>query len=111
VLVERHRAGFYSAIYRAEEIQRSRNDVNLLASLFAAKEATSKALGTGFAYMVPTGVKPSDIEIILDETRPAKIRLFGTALERAMSLNLSDWALTLSFFDDHALAFVIASAD
>lgn len=63
-----------SRILAASEARRG----EIAAGLFAAKEAVSKALGTGFV-----GFGPGDIEIIPDGAGKPQCVLHGKALERA----------------------------
>lgn len=63
-----------------------------LAARFAAKEATSKALGTGMAG----GVGWTQIEVVQPGGRVPELRLSGAALARFMSLGATRSHLTLS---------------
>jgi holo-[acyl-carrier protein] synthase len=55
------------------------NMAEALAARYAAKEAVSKCLGTGFKY----GVRRQDIEVVGNERGAPSIRLHGTAAELA----------------------------
>lgn len=78
------------------------------AARFAAKEAVSKALGTGIA----SGVSLTDIEIINDERGKPCVFLHGSALEyynnvvKGLSIDVS-----LSHSDTSAIAFAVILAD
>lgn len=78
------------------------------AARFAAKEAVSKALGTGIA----SGVSLTDIEIINDERGKPCVFLHGPALEyynnavKGFSIDIS-----LSHSDSTAIAFAVILAD
>jgi len=74
-----------------------------LAMFFAAKEAVSKALGTGF---VGFGMK--DIEVIYQASGKPDIVLHGGALLRAKSLGVQHIHLSLTDDAGDALAFAIA---
>ena len=73
-----------------------------VAKRFAAKEAVSKALGTGFR----DGIYLSDIEIISDELGKPFVELKSNALLRAKQEGVRKIHLTLS--DD--TPFVVATA-
>lgn len=72
-----------------------------VAKLFAAKEAASKALGTGFSG----GIAWSDIEISHDSNGRPLLVFYNKALKQAQKLtgseNFSAW---LSLSDDYPLA-------
>ncbi len=53
------------------------------ATRFAAKEAVSKALGSGFR----SGITLKDIEIVHDSLGGPKVNLYGNALSRAFSVS------------------------
>ena len=73
-----------------------------VAKRFAAKEAVSKALGTGFR----DGIYLADIEIISDELGKPFVELKANALLRAKNIGIKKIHLTLS--DD--APFVAATA-
>ena len=74
-----------------------------LAGRFAAKEAASKALGTGWR-----GVAWKEIEVIRDLTGAPSLRLHGRAERIAASLGLRCWEVSVSHERDYAIAFVLA---
>jgi holo-[acyl-carrier protein] synthase len=63
-----------------------------LAARFAAKEATSKALGTGLAG----GVSWTQIEVVQPGGRVPTLRLSGAALERFQAIGATRSHLSLS---------------
>lgn len=77
-----------------------------LAGRFAAKEATSKVLGTGFI-----GVSWKEIEVLRLPTGAPQLRLSGRAQERAQDLKLNHFELTMSHEKDYAIAFVLGYGD
>ena len=79
------------------------NTARRLAMLFAAKEAVSKALGTGFHQ----GVSPKLIETIHLPSGKPEINLYGTAQQKAEALGISQVHISLSDDDGVALAFAI----
>jgi holo-[acyl-carrier protein] synthase len=78
-----------------------------LAKRWAAKEAISKALGTGIAQ----GVGFTDMTIGHTELGQPTIVLSGGALARANQLKIQRWHLSISDEKNHAVAFVIAEGD
>ena len=80
------RPHFVDRVFTAAEAERIRaaSDIRrseIAAGLFAAKEAVSKALGTGLA-----GIGLSDIEIIPDDAGCPRCTLNGSAKARARNL-------------------------
>jgi holo-[acyl-carrier protein] synthase len=76
-----------------------------LAKRWAAKEAISKALGTGIAQ----GVGFADMTIAHSALGQPKITLTGGALARAQALTITEWHLSISDEKHYAIAFVVAS--
>lgn len=76
-----------------------------LAKRFAAKEAVSKAFGTGFR----DGIYLSDIEILNDNLGRPTVRLAGNAKKYMQKIAGNNFNIHLSLSDDYpfALAFVI----
>ncbi|KLN64389.1 holo-ACP synthase [Vibrio sp. VPAP30] len=74
-----------------------------LAKRFAAKEAASKALGTGIAL----GVSFHDFEITNDELGKPVLSLSGTALELAKQKQVEHIHLSISDERHYAVATVI----
>lgn len=95
---------FLSRVYTERERARYRNRVSELAARFAAKEAVSKALGTGLP-----GMNWRDVEIMPDPRGKPLVALSGRAAERAKVLGLTNFAVSLTHTDDLALAFVVAT--
>ncbi len=74
-----------------------------LAARFAAKEAVSKALGTGFGR-----IKWTEIEVVTEENDKPQVRLYGAAREAAETMGVSKISLSLSHCKEYAVAFVVA---
>jgi holo-[acyl-carrier protein] synthase len=116
-VIERHGERFLERIFtdaeRARAERRAKNEnmvVATYAKRFAAKEACSKALGTG----IRRGVWWRDMGVVnLPGGRPT-MQLTGGALERLRALTPDGWQarIDLSITDDWPLAqaFVIISA-
>ena len=102
--LERWGDRFRRRVYTEAELVYCRGRVPELAARFAAKEAISKALGTGMR-----GIFWTEMEILGDRRGKPQVRLCGRALARAEQLGLQEWAISLSHSDENALAFVVAS--
>ncbi len=74
-----------------------------LAKRFAAKEAASKALGTGIAH----GVSFQDFEISNDDNGKPVLTLSGKALQIAQASAVQNWHITISDERHYAVATVI----
>ena len=81
---------------------RKKNLMNRLAGRFAAKEATSKVLGTGLR-----GVYFKEIEILRESSGAPKILLHKRAKQKAEEKRLVDFEVSISHERDFAIAFVI----
>jgi holo-[acyl-carrier protein] synthase len=77
-----------------------------LAARFAAKEAMSKALGTGIVGR--GGILWGEVEVLPDARGKPLVRLHGRAQDRAQSLGLKKFAISLSHSQEYAVAFVVA---
>lgn len=72
---------------------------------WAVKEAVMKALGWGLDRL-----DPHQIEVHGAGEEP-RLELHGAAAERAASLGLTQWALSVSHTDNEAIASVVAIGD
>lgn len=104
--VERHGDRFLKRVYTAMEQADCGCNYQSLAARFAAKEAVSKAFGTGIG-----AVAFKELEITRVESGAPEIRLHGRAKELAEQLGLNTWSISLSHSEDYALAFVVALGD
>jgi len=98
---------FEQRIYSAAEITQAKargNPGRRFAMLFAAKEAVSKALGTGFHQ----GVAPCHIETIHQPSGKPVILLHGGAAAAAFRLGVVNVHVSLSDDDGIAMAFAVA---
>ena len=79
--------------------------VNSYAKIYAAKEACSKALGTGLAK----GIFWKDIEVINDKYGKPFIKLHNNALKRINKITNKDYNIEVSLSDEknYAIANVI----
>lgn len=101
----RHGDRFLKRCFSQEEIRFARlhaDPVPRLAARYAAKEAGSKALGTGIAR----GILWKDIEVVRVEGERPHIRFHGRAAERAKRLGMTAAHVSLTHARDVAAAVV-----
>ena len=92
----------YTEDEQAECAKRGKSAVRSLAVRFAAKEAVSKALGTG----IGPNAAFTEIEIVQDDQGAPWVRLHGAASERYQQLQGLDLAISLT----HEKAYCVAQA-
>ncbi len=101
---------FLRRVYTPAEIAYCGSRAASLAARWAAKEAASKALGTGWAPQLPHAAGWIDwIEIEVERLPSGQpsLRLHGKAQTRAAALGIVDWQLSLSHTREHAIAMVL----
>lgn len=107
---ERFEQRVFTDVERAKAASRPHTRAGTLAKRFAAKEAYSKAVGTGFKR----GVFMKDIGVVNAPSGAPTLKLSGGALTRLESLVPSGYRplIHLTLTDDHpwAQAFVIIEA-
>jgi holo-[acyl-carrier protein] synthase len=107
---ERFEARVFTAVERAKANRRPFTKAGTLAKRFAAKEAFSKAVGTGFKR----GVFMKDIGVVNAPSGAPTLALTGGALERLNAMVPAGYrpVIHLTLTDDHpwAQAFVIIEA-
>lgn len=86
-----------------ESLHPSPRAVAWVAARFAAKEATVKALGTGFSE----GIAPCEIEVSSTPSGKPELVLHGNAAKKAERLGVQTLHLTLTHTRDNAAAVVI----
>lgn len=94
---------FLRRVYTDRERERYGSRPSELAARFAAKEATSKALGTGIR-----GIRWRDMEILSNRRGKPVLVLHGSAAERANALGLVAFDVSLTHSRTDAMAFVVA---
>lgn len=94
---------FLHRVYTEQERSRYRTRINELAGRFAAKEATSKVLGTGIR-----GIKWREMEILSNRRGKPVLVLHGSAAERAALLGFTDFSVSLTHSRTDAVAIVVA---
>ncbi len=97
------RRRFIERVFTPEEIAQARDHNDTFSGLFAAKEAASKALGTGIGR-----VHWQDIEIIHLPSGQPVINLYGNAKKVADHLGLTTWSVSISHDRDKAVAIAVA---
>ena len=102
-VIERHGDHFLSRVFTSRELAEVGEKPQSLAARFAAKEAVTKALGTGIGR-----VTWHDIEILHNHAGAPKLHLHGMARTLANELNLAAWSLSLSHTQKQAVAVVVA---
>ncbi len=109
-LVEMYGDRFLSRVFTRREIEVAGQRATLgerLGTRFAAKEATMKALGTGWRC----GVQFTQIEVRKLPTGVPEIVLSGAAKQRAEELGVKRIHLSLSHETDKAMAVVILEGE
>ncbi|HEY7370146.1 MAG TPA: holo-ACP synthase [Thermoanaerobaculia bacterium] len=103
--LERHGERFLARVFVPGEIRRSRRHPRAfaehVAGRFAAKEATMKALGTGWR-----GVSFREIAVIADPSGKPALTLTGRARERAQRLGVREMEVSITHTAGMAAAVV-----
>lgn len=97
---------FINKIYSKDEVEyleTRKFNAQTAAGMFAAKEAVSKCLGTGF-----TNFGPCHIEILKDEMGKPYVKLLGNALKKAQQLEIKNIHVSISHTAEYAIAFCVA---
>ena len=109
-VIERHGDRFLDRVFtdaeRARAGRRAKSEKMVVATYakrFAAKEACSKALGTGIGR-----VHWQDIEILRGPAGEPVLQLHGLAREVAGHLGLTEWSVSISHGRTHAVAVAVA---
>ena len=106
--INRYGEKFKKRCFSKNEIKRSENRFNTThsyAKRYAAKEACSKALGTGLAK----GIFWKDVEVVNDKYGKPFIKLHNNALKRINKITKKDYNIEVSLSDEknYAIANVI----
>jgi holo-[acyl-carrier protein] synthase len=94
---------FLDRIYTQREQRYCNGRADRLAARFAAKEAVSKALGTGIG-----DTTWHEIEVINEENGRPTLLLHGAAQDLARKQNLDAWSISLSHTETHAISAAVA---
>ena len=100
--IKRHGDRFLNRIFTAREIHDCAGRAESFAARFAAKEATSKALGSGFG-----DIAWDEVEIQRGEKGAPILVLHGKAALLAEKQNFTIWSVSLSHSQTHAIAMVV----
>jgi holo-[acyl-carrier protein] synthase len=101
--VARHGQRFYDRFFTLQEQAQCNGRAASLAGRFAVKEAVAKALGTGIGDM-----RWLDIEVICNQRGRPELRLHNEAQKLAQALGLTEWAISISHTDSHAVGMAVA---
>jgi holo-[acyl-carrier protein] synthase len=104
--LERHGERFLKRVFTERETFECRGRAEALAVRFAAKEAASKALGTGIGP-----IAWREVETLHKWSGEPYLVLHGAAEAIAKELGLANWAVSLSHSRENAVAVVVAVSD
>src|SRR5439155_19851866 len=100
---ETHGEPFLQRVYTEREVWQCRGKATRLAGRFAAKEAISKALGTGLH-----GVAWREMEIVQLRSGRPTVTLHGNAKQRAELLGLSAFDVSMADLAEFSIAVAVA---
>ena len=100
---EKHGERFLQRVFTEREVQQCRGKATRLAGRFAAKEAISKALGTGLH-----GVAWREMEIVQLRSGRPTVTLYGNAKRRAELLGLSAFDVSIADLKEFSIAVAVA---
>ena len=101
--IDRHGQRFLDRFFTPQEQAYCEGRATSLAGRFAIKEAVGKALGTGIG-----DIRWQDVEVVVDERGRPGLILRAQAQTLAAQLGLTEWAISLSHTETHAIGFVVA---
>ncbi len=101
---EKHGERFLQRVFTEMEVRQCRGKVTRLAGRFAAKEAISKALGTGLH-----GVAWREMEVVQLRSGRPSVRLYGNARKRAELLGLSAFDVSMADLAQFSIAIAVAA--
>lgn len=100
---QRHGERFLKRVFTEAEVLQCRGKANRLAGRFAAKEAISKALGTGLH-----GVAWREMEVVQLRSGRPTVTLHGNAKRRAQLLGISACDVSIADLKDFSIAVAVA---
>lgn len=103
---ERFGEHFLDKIFTSKEkltMPQNKNIAGWLASRFAVKEASVKALGTGFLY----GISFTHIEVLREKNEAPVLTFLDTALEWAEKKQVKHYHVSYSHEKEYAVAYVV----
>lgn len=98
----RHGKRFLDRVFTAREVEQAGGRAGSLAACFAAKEAASKALGTGIG-----AVGWQEIEVLHAPSGAPELYLHGEAARLAEAAGARTWSVSLSHTKEYAIAMVV----
>lgn len=109
-LLERHAGRADDRLFTHAELEYAaanpKRRAEHLAARFAAKEASLKALGTGWAR----GIAWTEVEVIRNADGRPELRVTGRAAEIAKDHSITRWHVSLTHVRGTAMASVLATA-
>jgi len=100
---QRYQKRLLRRLFTPLELAENGENMASLAARFAAKEAVSKAFGTGIGH-----ITWHDIEVRRGPAGEPVLQLHGPAGRMAEEQHLDTWSVSLSHTQSHAIAFVVA---
>jgi|SRR5215471_12292398 len=100
---DRHGERFLQRVFTESEVRQCRGKATRLAGRFAAKEAISKALGTGLH-----GVAWREMEVVQLRSGRPTVSLHGNAKRRAEMLGLSAFDVSIADLKEFSIAIAVA---
>jgi holo-[acyl-carrier protein] synthase len=102
-VLEKHGERFLSRVFTPNEVRQCRGKVSRLAGRFAAKEAISKALGTGLH-----GVAWREMEVVQLRSGRPTVTLHGNSKRRAELLGISAFDVSIADLAEFSIAIAVA---
>jgi holo-[acyl-carrier protein] synthase len=103
--LDRHGERFLKRVFTELEVFECRGRAEALAVRFAAKEAASKALGTGIGP-----ISWREVETLHKWSGEPYLVLHGAAEKFAREMGLTVWGVSLSHSRENAVAVVVATS-
>ena len=100
------RKRFYARVFTPEELDYVGELCNKAAGIFAAKEAIAKALGCGIGP-----ISWQDITISHTPNNQPIVTLLNRAQEKAKTLHIKQWSISITHTKNTAAAIAVAAAD
>jgi holo-[acyl-carrier protein] synthase len=104
--LDRYGERFLQRVFTPAEIAECRGRADSLSIRFAAKEATTKALGTGIGP-----VSWREVETLHKRSGEPYLVLHGRAETIAKFLGITTWAVSLSHSKEFGVAVVVATGE
>lgn len=104
--ISRHGSRFLNRFFTKQEQVYCNGRIPSLAARFAIKEAVGKAFGTGIG-----DVNWTDIEVVCNGRGKPELQLHNRANSLAVQLGWTEWDISLSHTDTHAIGFVVAAGE